>query len=96
MEFLTLNPIICVGWLIVGAIAGALARQVMGSSNAPLINDIVLGLIGSVIGGFVAGLVGLAPSAASSGIERVIVNLVIAVVGAVIVIVIGRALRGRR
>lgn len=95
MEFLTLNPLICVGWLIVGAIAGALARQLTGSKDAPLINDIVLGLIGSVVGGFIAGLVGIGPGA-TGGIERVILNLIIAVVGAAIIIVGGRMLRGRR
>ena len=94
MEFLTLNPIICVGWIIVGAIAGALARQIMGSKNSPFINDVVLGLIGSIIGGFVAGLVGIARP--DGGIERVIINLVISVIGAVIVIYIGRLIRGRR
>lgn len=95
MEFLTLNPIICVGWLIVGAVAGALARQLTGSKDSPLINDIVLGLIGSVVGGFIAGLVGIGPGA-STGIERVILNLVISIVGAAIIIVVGRAIRGRR
>ena len=95
MEFLTLNPIICVGWLIVGAAAGALARQVTGSKDSPLINDIVLRLIGSVVGGFVGGLGSIGPGA-STGIERVILNLVISIVGAAIIIVVGRAIRGRR
>ncbi len=94
MEFLTLNPIICVGWIIVGAIAGALARQIMRSTDAPLINDIVLGLVGSIVGGFLAGLLGIGRP--DGGIERVIINLVISVIGAVIVIYIGRMIRGRR
>lgn len=94
MEFLTLNPLICVGWIIVGAIAGALARQLMGSKDQPFINDVVLGLIGSVVGGFVAGLVGIARP--DGGIERVIINLVISIIGAVIVIYLGRLIRGRR
>lgn len=90
MEFLTLNPILCVGWLIIGAVAGAIARSMMKSSSAPLVQDIILGLAGSVIGGFVAGLLGLAPSASAAGIERVIINLVIAIVGAVILLFIGK------
>ncbi len=94
MEFLTLNPIICVGWIIVGAIAGALARQIMGSKDAPFINDVILGLIGSIVGGFVAGLIGIARP--DGGLERVIVNLLISVVGAIIVIYLGRLIRGRR
>ena len=94
MEFLTLNPIICIGWIIVGAIAGALARQIMGSKNQPFINDVILGLIGSIVGGFVAGLIGIARP--DGGLDRVIINLIISVVGAIIVIYIGRMIRGRR
>lgn len=94
MEFLTLNPIICVGWIIVGAIAGVLARQIMGSKDAPFINDVVLGLIGSIVGGFVAGLIGIARP--DGGLDRVIINLVISVIGAVIIIYLGRMIRGRR
>jgi uncharacterized membrane protein YeaQ/YmgE (transglycosylase-associated protein family) len=94
MEFLTLNPIICIGWIIVGAIAGALARQIMGSKDQPFINDVVLGLVGSVVGGFIAGLLGI--GGPEGGLSRVIVNLVISVVGAIIVIYIGRMIRSRR
>jgi uncharacterized membrane protein YeaQ/YmgE (transglycosylase-associated protein family) len=94
MEFLTLNPIICVGWIIVGAIAGALARRIMGSKDAPFINDVILGLIGSIVGGFVAGLVGIARP--DGGLDRVIINLVISVIGAAIIIYLGRLIRGRR
>ena len=94
MEFLTLNPIICVGWIIVGALAGTIARRIMGSKDAPFINDVILGLIGSIIGGFVAGLIGIARP--DGGIDRVVINLVISVIGAIIIIYIGRIIRGRR
>jgi uncharacterized membrane protein YeaQ/YmgE (transglycosylase-associated protein family) len=94
VEFLTLNPIICIGWIIVGAIAGGLARQIMGSKDQPFINDVVLGLVGSIVGGFVAGLLGI--GGPEGGLSRVIVNLVISIVGAIIVIYIGRMIRGRR
>lgn len=94
MEWLTLNPLICVGWLIIGAVAGAIARSLLKSTDAPLIQDIILGLAGSVIGGFVAGLLGMGPGGAG-GVERVIINLVIAVVGAVILLAISRAVLRR-
>lgn len=94
MEWLTLNPLICVGWLIIGAIAGALARSILKGSDAPLIQDILLGLAGSVIGGFVAGLLGMGPGG-TGGIERVLINLVIAVVGAVILLWISRVILRR-
>lgn len=94
MEWLTANPILCVGWIVVGAVAGALARTVMKRGDAPFIQDIILGLAGSAVGGFVAGLLGLGPDA-SGGIERVLINLVIAVVGAVIILFIGQAVLRR-
>lgn len=93
-EFITLNPIICIGWVIVGALAGGIARSVTKSKDEPFINDLVLGLLGSIVGGLVAGFLGFA--APGGGLERVIVNLLLSVVGAVIIIVAGRMLRGRR
>lgn len=93
---LVASPFICIGWIIVGAIAGSLARSLMGSRDASFVSDLILGLIGSFIGGIVAGLLGLGPGPNTRGLELVIVNLVIAVVGAAIVIAIGRAVTGRR
>jgi uncharacterized membrane protein YeaQ/YmgE (transglycosylase-associated protein family) len=85
------SPFICIGWIIVGAVAGALARQLMGSTDRPFLSDLILGLIGAFIGGLVAGLLGIGRP--DGGIGLVIVNLIIAVVGAVIVLAIARAIR---
>jgi uncharacterized membrane protein YeaQ/YmgE (transglycosylase-associated protein family) len=89
------SPFICLGWIIVGAIAGGLARSVMGSSDQPFIQDLILGLIGAFIGGLIGGFLGLVPTT-DGGIERVLVNLVVATLGAIIVIAIGRAFTGSR
>ena len=98
MEWLTLNPILCVGWIIVGAIAGAAARTLMGRRDAPFIQDLILGLAGAAVGGFVAGLVNLGPGTTdgTQGLERVLINLVIAIVGAVILLFLGNMLMRRR
>jgi uncharacterized membrane protein YeaQ/YmgE (transglycosylase-associated protein family) len=96
-EWITLNPILCVGWIIVGAIAGGLARSIMGRRDSPFIQDLILGLAGAAIGGLIAGLLfGQDPTAGVWGIERVIINLVIAIVGAVVLLFVGQALFGRR
>lgn len=87
------SPFICIGWIIVGALAGAIAHNIMKSS-APLISDIVLGLIGSVVGGFIVGLLGI--SRPESGIGGVIASLIVATIGAVIVIAVVRLLRGQK
>ena len=86
-------PFICIGWLIVGAIAGALAHSFM-KSNQPLIVDIIVGLIGSVIGGFVIHLLRI--SRPEGGLMGLLASLVIATVGAVILLAILRAIRGQR
>lgn len=86
-------PFVCIGWLIVGAIAGALAHSIMKSS-APLIGDIILGLLGALVGGFVVGLLGFYRP--EGGVDGVIASLVVATVGAIILIAVGRLFTGRR
>lgn len=86
-------PFICIGWIIVGAIAGALAHSIM-KSDAPLIGDIILGLLGAVVGGFLVSLLGLYRP--EGGITGVIASLVVATIGAIILIGLGRLLSGRR
>nr|CAA6815599.1 MAG: Unknown protein [uncultured Thiotrichaceae bacterium] len=47
-------------WLVVGAIAGFLARKIIGGTSPfGLIGDIILGIAGGVIGGYLLALVGL-------------------------------------
>jgi uncharacterized membrane protein YeaQ/YmgE (transglycosylase-associated protein family) len=87
-------PFYCIGWIIIGLIAGALARRVMGSTNASTGADIVLGLIGAIIGGFVLGLLGFQNGRIIEpglGIGSIVTSLI----GAIIVIAIGRAFSGR-
>lgn len=86
-------PLVCIGWIIVGAIAGAIAHSIMGS-NQPLINDIILGLLGAVVGGFVVGL--FIDVSNREGLTGVLISLVVSIIGAIIIIAIGRLLTGRR
>jgi uncharacterized membrane protein YeaQ/YmgE (transglycosylase-associated protein family) len=85
-----LSPLYCIGWLIVGAIAGAIANNVMRSEQ-PLIWDIVLGLIGSVIGGFLLSLLRL--DTPEGGLVGILANIVVATIGAIVLIAIVRAVR---
>lgn len=88
---LVASPFICIGWIIVGAIAGSLARSLTGSRDASFVSDLILGLIGAVIGGILAGFLGLGPSPTARGLELVIINLVIATIGAAVLIGLRRA-----
>ena len=79
-------------WLIVGLIAGWLAGLVLKGGGYGLVGDIILGIIGALVGGFLAAnLLGLG---GVSGIN--VESIVIAFVGAVIVLFAARMLRGGR
>lgn len=74
-------------WILFGAIAGWIASMVMGTNaRQGLVGDILLGIVGAVIGGFLMNLLG-APGV--SGFNAY--SLIIAVVGAIALIAVGRA-----
>ncbi len=74
--------------IVIGAIAGWLAEQ-FTKSNMGLLMNIVMGIIGAIVGNFLFGLLGI-------GVSGWIGNLISATVGAVLIIVIYRAIAGRR
>lgn len=84
------------GWIIFGLIAGVIAKAVMpGRDPGGVIVTILLGIAGSVIGGFVGRALfgyGRADSVSEPG---TIMSLVLAVVGAVILLAVYRLIRGR-
>jgi uncharacterized membrane protein YeaQ/YmgE (transglycosylase-associated protein family) len=79
-----------IGWLIIGLIAGWLASMVMGRGGYGLVGDIVVGLIGAVIGGLIARLLNIGGPSASDPFSWV--SLIFAIIGAIILIAILRAL----
>lgn len=86
-------PFICCGWLIVGGLAGGLARNIMGGGRSGLINSIVLGLIGAFVGGILIGILDIGRP--ERGIGGVIASLLVATMGAIALIAIGRLVRGQ-
>ncbi len=79
-------------WLIVGLIAGWLAGVVMRGGGYGVVGDIIVGIVGAIIGGFLAGTVFGIPDAVN-GVNPT--SIVVAFIGAVILIAILRALPGR-
>ena len=77
-------------WIIVGLIAGALAKLIMpGDDPGGIIVTIILGIVGAFIGGFVFNLFG------GSGVTGFnIWSLLVATVGAIILLAIYRAVAG--
>ena len=80
-------------WLVVGLIAGWLASIVMRGGGYGLIGDIIVGIVGALIGGFLAANLLNMPDAVN-GIN--ITSILVAFVGAVILIAILRLFSGRR
>jgi uncharacterized membrane protein YeaQ/YmgE (transglycosylase-associated protein family) len=83
-----------IGWLIIGLIAGWLASMIMGRGGYGVVGDIVVGVVGAFIGGFVAQLLGLAGPSAGNPFSWA--SLIFAIIGAIILIAIVRALSGGR
>jgi uncharacterized membrane protein YeaQ/YmgE (transglycosylase-associated protein family) len=77
-------------WIVLGLVAGAIASFLVGGGFG-LIGTIVLGIIGAVVGGFLAQQLGFGDVTGFN-----VTSIVIATVGAILVIVIARALRGGR
>ena len=79
-------------WIVVGLIAGWLASQVM-AVRPGLVGDLVLGVVGALLGGLVASTLLNMPNAVN-GIN--VNSILVAFLGAVILIAILRAISGRR
>jgi uncharacterized membrane protein YeaQ/YmgE (transglycosylase-associated protein family) len=80
-----------IGWLILGLIAGFIASKIVNKSGAGVILDIVLGIVGAVVGGFLFTFFGAAPV---TGLN--IYSMVVAVIGAVVVLLVYHAVTGNR
>ena len=80
-----------IAWIIVGAIAGFLANLVMGSREGLLLM-IVLGIVGGLVGGFIAETVFHKGSVNGINLE----SIVIATVGAIVVVFVVNLIQGRR
>ena len=87
------TPLTCIAWIIIGLLAGAIARALMGSHNAGCASDILLGLVGALVGGFIVSCLGF-----SQGLQigLGIGSLITAVIGAIALILLGRLFSPRR
>lgn len=78
-------------WIVLGLIAGFVASKIINKRGEGLLLDIILGVIGAVVGGWLFHAFG---AAGVTGLN--LYSLLVAVVGAVVVLVIYHALRGRK
>ena len=75
-----------IAWLIPGLIAGFIASKIVNKSGEGVLIDIVLGIVGAVVGGFLFSFFGAAPV---TGLN--IYSIIVAVIGAIVVLVIYHA-----
>ncbi len=80
-----------IAWLILGLIAGFIASKIVNKTGEGVIVDIILGIVGAVVGGFLFSFVGATPV---TGLN--IYSIIVAVIGAIVVLVIYHAIIGRR
>ena len=85
-----------IAWIVFGAIAGWIAGLlVRGDERWGVIGHVVLGIVGAVIGGFLASALFNVNTGAQNG-DINIASIVVAVIGAVIVVVVVNMLTGSR
>jgi uncharacterized membrane protein YeaQ/YmgE (transglycosylase-associated protein family) len=84
-----LSPGSIIAWLLVGLIAGWLAGLMMKGSGYGIIGDIVVGLIGSFLGGLILSFF-------VEGTAGFLGSILVAFVGACVLIVLVRAISGRQ
>jgi uncharacterized membrane protein YeaQ/YmgE (transglycosylase-associated protein family) len=77
----------CLSWIVLGLVAGALAKFIMpGRDPGGIIITILLGIVGAVVGGFLSTLIGFGDI---SGFD--IRSIAIAILGAIVVLAVYRA-----
>ncbi len=78
-------------WIIMGALAGIVAKLIMpGKDPGGFIVTILIGIVGAVVGGFLAGLLGFGGAAAFD-----FRTFVIATIGAILLLVVYRMIKKR-
>jgi uncharacterized membrane protein YeaQ/YmgE (transglycosylase-associated protein family) len=80
-----------IAWIILGLIAGFIGSKLVNKSGEGMVLDIILGVIGAVVGGWLFNSFG---AAGVTGLN--IYSLMVAVIGAVLVLVIYHAITRKR
>jgi uncharacterized membrane protein YeaQ/YmgE (transglycosylase-associated protein family) len=79
------------GWTLLGLISGFVASKIVNRTGEGFFLDIILGIVGAIVGGFIFTAVG------ASGITGFnLYSMVVAVIGAIVVLVTYHALFRRR
>ncbi len=80
-----------IGWIVLGLIAGFIASKIVNRAGEGFFMDILLGIVGALVGGFIFRFFG---AAGVTGFN--LYSMIVAVIGAIILLVLYHALFGRR
>jgi len=76
-------------WIILGLVAGYIGSKIVNKRGEGLILDLVLGIVGAIAGGWLFNMFG------ASGVTGLnLYSLLVAVVGAIAVLLVYHAIRG--
>jgi uncharacterized membrane protein YeaQ/YmgE (transglycosylase-associated protein family) len=77
-----------IAWIILGLVAGFIASKIVNRQGEGIILDILIGIVGAVIGGWITAAVG------GNGVTGFnLYSILVAVGGAVVLLVIAHAVR---
>jgi len=80
-----------IAWIVLGLVAGFIGSKIVNKQGEGLFLDIILGVVGAVVGGWVFSFFG------GHGVTGLnIYSLVVAVIGAVIVLLLYHAIFGKK
>jgi uncharacterized membrane protein YeaQ/YmgE (transglycosylase-associated protein family) len=74
-------------WIVLGLISGFIASKIVNKSGSGVVIDIVLGIVGAVVGGWLFNTIG---HVGVTGVN--LYSILVAVIGAVVVLIIYHAL----
>ena len=80
-----------IAWIILGLIAGFVGSKIVNKRGEGLLRDILLGVVGAVVGGWLFHAFG---AAGVTGLN--LYSLLVAVIGAIVVLVLYHAIFGNR
>ena len=83
-------------WIILGFLAGYLAKAIMpGPDGGGFILTTILGIVGAVVGGFIGSLFGFPMVSSFDNIGSSIPSFIFSVIGAIAVLAVYRLITGR-
>jgi uncharacterized membrane protein YeaQ/YmgE (transglycosylase-associated protein family) len=80
-----------ISWLILGLIAGFIGSKIVNSEGQGFMLNIALGVVGAIVGGFLFSVFG------ATGVTGLnLYSMIVAIVGAIVVLVAYHAVTGQR